>query len=123
MKGFAMFAVALSLAPAAASAQAVEECFPRGSLAVAAIERGDMNRAEALLERSSLDRGDPARLINLGAVYMRTGRTGEALASWRQALASNRHSKVETLGGRWVSTRDLAREALARYETAQAQER
>lgn len=118
MKRLAFFAIALSVVPAAASAQAVEEGFPRGSLAVAAIERGDLNRAEALLRTSSLDRDDPARLINLGAVYMRTGRTGEALAAWRAALASNRHTDVETLSGRWVSTRDIAREALARYETA-----
>lgn len=123
MKGFAFLAVALTMVPAAASAQAVEEGFPRGSLAVAAIDQGDWNRAEALLRTSRLQADDPARLINLGAVYMQTGRTGEALAAWREALASNRHSNVETLGGRWVSTRDLAREALARYETAQVQGR
>lgn len=124
MKGFAFLAVALTTVPAsAASAQAVEEGFPRGSLAVAAIDQGDWNRAEALLRTSRLGADDPARLINLGAVYMQTGRTGEALAAWREALASNRHTNVETLGGRWVSTRDLAREALARYETAQAQGR
>lgn len=118
MKGFAWLAAAMAVVPAAASAQAVEEGFPRGSLAVAAIDQGDWNRAEALLRTSSLDNRDPARLINLGAVYMRTGRTGEAIAAWREALASNRHSEVETLGGRFVSTRELAREALARYETA-----
>ncbi|MDQ8755670.1 tetratricopeptide repeat protein [Sphingosinicella sp. LHD-64] len=119
MKGFAVLAAALAMVPAAASAQAVEEGFPRGSLAVAAIDRGDWNRAEALLRTSQLEADDPARLINLGAVYMQTGRTSEALTAWRAALASNRHSQVETIGGRWVSTRDLAREALARYETAQ----
>lgn len=119
MKGFAFLAVALTMVPAAASAQAVEEGFPRGSLAVAAIDQGDWSRAEALLRTSRLRSDDPARLINLGAVYMQTGRTGEALAAWREAVASNRHTNVETLGGRWVSTRDLAREALARYETAQ----
>lgn len=118
MKGFAFLAVALTMVPAAAFAQTVEEGFPRGSLAVAAIDQGDWNRAEALLRTSSLDNRDPARLINLGAVYMRTGRSGEALAAWREALASNRHSEVETLGGRFISTRDLAREAIARYETA-----
>lgn len=118
MKGFALLAVALAAVPAAVSAQVVEEGFPRGSLAVAAIDQGDWNRAEALLRTSSLDTRDPARLINLGAVYMRTGRSGEAIAAWREALASNRHSEVETLGGRFISTRELAREALARYETA-----
>lgn len=118
MKGFALLAAAMAVVPAMASAQAVEEGFPRGSLAVAAIDQGDWNRAEALLRTSSLGDQDPARLINLGAVYMRTGRTGEALAAWRQALASNRHSEVETLSGGFRSTRDIARDALARYETA-----
>ena len=118
MKRLAFFAIALSVVPAAASAKTVEDGFPRGSLAVAAIERGDLNRAEALLRTSVLDRDDPARLINLGAVYLRMGRTGEAVAAWRAALASNRHTEVETLSGRWLSTRDIAREALANYETA-----
>lgn len=118
MMRFAYLTLALAAVPAVASAQAVEEGVPRGSLAVAAIERGDWNRAEALLRTSSLDANDPARLINLGAVYMQTGRTGDAVAAWRAALASNHHDYVETMGGRWVSTRDLAREALSRYETA-----
>lgn len=118
MSRLAYLTLALAAVPATLSAQAVEEGVPRGSLAVAAIERGDWNRAEALLRTSSLDANDPARLINLGAVYMQVGRTGDAVAAWRQALASNRHDYVETLDGRWVSTRDLAREALSRYETA-----
>ncbi len=117
-----VLALALSALPVTAlSAQAVEEGYPRGSLAVAAIERGDWARAEALLnDERSLARNDPARLLNLGEVYMRTGRTAEALAAWRAALESDRHEMVATLGDRWVSTRDLAREALARYETTTA---
>ena len=117
-----VLALALSALPVTAlSAQAVEEGYPRGSLAVAAIERGDWARAEALLnDERSLARNDPARLLNLGEVYMRTGRTAEALAAWRAALKSDRHEMVATLGNRWVSTRDLAREALARYETTTA---
>lgn len=100
-------------------AQAVEDGYPRGSLAVAAIERGDWARAEQLLNGPLVDRDDPARLINLGQVYMRTGRQAEALAAYRAALESNRHVEVGTLSGRFVSTRQIAREVLARYETAQ----
>ena len=120
MKTFAYLAAAgLALAATGVAAQSVESGYPRGSLAVAAIERGDLDRAEALLRDDALGAtSDPARLINLGEVYMRTGRTAEALAAWRAALASTRHGEVETLGGRLLSTRDLAREALARYETA-----
>ena len=114
--------LALTFLPATAlSAQAVEQGYARGSLAVAAIERGDWARAEALLNDSrDVSRSDPARLLNLGHVYMQTGRTAEALAAWRAALASDRHARVATLGDRYVSTRDLAREALARYETTTA---
>ena len=104
----------------AAISQTVEDGYPRGSLAVAAIERGDWARAEALLSESRVARDDPARLLNLGQVYMQTGRHAEALAAWRAALASTRHTVVGTLNGRYLSTRDLAREALSRYETAQA---
>jgi len=120
MKTFAyLAAAAFALTATAVSAQSVESGYPRGSLAVAAIERGDLARAEALLKDDELGATrDPARLINLGEVYMRTGRSAEALAAWRAALASTRHTEVETLGGRWMSTRELAREALARYETA-----
>ena len=120
MKTFAyLAAAAFALTATAVSAQSVESGYPRGSLAVAAIERGDLARAEALLKDDDLGATrDPARLINLGEVYMRTGRSAEALAAWRAALASTRHTEVETLGGRWMSTRELAREALARYETA-----
>ena len=47
---------------------------------------------------------------------METGRPGMALSVWRQALASDRHLMVETIGGQWVSTEDLARKALARHD-------
>ena len=120
MKRLAILALGAAMIPAMALAQSVEEGYPRGGLAVAAIERGDWARAEALLNDGRVDRADPARLINLGQVYANTGREGEALAVWREALASSRHVQVETLGGRWVSTAELAREALARHETARA---
>lgn len=113
-------AIALGLLalPSIANAQAVESGYPRGSLAVAAIEQGDWARAEALLNAAPVSRDDPAWLINMGQVYMRTGRQAEALTAWRAALQSTRHVEVETLNGRLVSTRDVARDALARYETA-----
>ena len=110
---------ALSLVASAASAQSVESGYPRGGLAVAAIEQGDWARAEALLLGSQVDREDPAYLLNLGLVQMRMGRTAEALAAWRAAADSSRHTEVETLNGRLASTRDIARDALARYATAQ----
>lgn len=112
---------ALPLAACASSGpvQLTESGYAPGALAVAAIERGDWARAEQLLlddSRGSLN--DPARLINLGEVYWQTGRRGEALSVWRRALASDRHHEVETMGGRAVTTLQLAREALALRDTA-----
>ena len=73
-----------------------------------------------LTDASRGDADDPARLINLGEVYWETGRRGEALRrlAARSGLAGP--VEVETLGGRTVSTAQLAREALARTATASA---
>ena len=106
---------ALSLAGCAVNRAAplAETGYAPGALAVAAIERGDWARAEALLTdagRGAAD--DPARLINLGKVYWETGRPEQARAAWRRALASNWAFEVDTAGGRTVSTTQLAREAL-----------
>jgi hypothetical protein len=96
----------------------VEQGYDRGALGVAAIAREDWAAAEqGLTKGRSLPKDDPARLINLGSVYMETERPAMALAAWRTALASERHQMVETIGGRWVSTRELAEQALARYES------
>ena len=57
-------------------------------LAAAAIQQGDLARAEALLNDRRLDADDPVRLINLGDVYWLSGRQDEAVAAWRRALAS-----------------------------------
>jgi Flp pilus assembly protein TadD len=115
-----LVALGIAATGTAAFSQSVEDGdYPRGSLAVAAIERGDWARAEQLLNGPLVDRDDPARLINLGQVYLRTGRQAQALAAFRAALDSNRHVEVGTLSGRFVSTRAIARDALARYETAQ----
>jgi len=89
---------------------------PRGSLAVAAIDRGDYVRAERLLEKSVLGKDDPALLINLGHVYMAQGRHAEAIKAWRAVLGMERQRKVETNAGRAVRTDQLARELLARHQ-------
>lgn len=83
--------------------------------AAAAIQRGDLARAEALLTDRRLEAGDPVRLINLGDVYWLSGRQSEAIAAWRQALAARVNYDVETAGGRMISTYELAREALAAH--------
>jgi Flp pilus assembly protein TadD len=111
-------AASLSACATAPKAQLVENGYGRGALGVAAIARGDWETAERSIERSRLAENDPARLINLGKVYMETGRPGMALSAWRLALASPNHFMVETVAGQWVSTRDVAERALAKYGKA-----
>lgn len=115
---FVLTGIALCASASALSAQAVETGYERGTLAVAAMERGDWARAEQLLTDKRLNADDPARLINLGQVYWAQGRQGEALGAWRRALASGSHFEVETWGGRLVSTETLAREMLAARDAA-----
>lgn len=98
----------------------VEDGYERGALGVAAIDRGDYAAAEEIMDRrvGNIAANDPARLINLGTVYMKTGRPGMALSAWRLAAASDSHFMVATRDGRWVNTRELAEQALARHEGA-----
>jgi hypothetical protein len=97
----------------------MEQGYEPGALGVSAIARSDWRVAEANLDSlRGVKADDPARLINLGTVYMETGRTGEALLAWQHALAARHHYMVETVDGRTISTEQLAKEALARYATA-----
>lgn len=115
----ALTALSLGACAANQAAPMAESGYAPGALALAAIERQDWTRAEQLLTDTSRGNAeDPARLINLGEVYWRTGREGEALTVWRRALASDRHLEVETVGGRTLSTAQLAREALQAHDTS-----
>ena len=125
MKKFALAALgvmattALSACAGKQPGLAVEEGYQRGALGVAAIDRGDWAAAESQLgELRGVRSDDPARLINLGKVYAETGRVDDAVTVWRLALASKRQFEVVTAEGRIVSTDQLAREALARFEPA-----
>lgn len=92
----------------------------RGSLAVSAIERGDWKAAETLLAagNDATAQDDPARLINLGRVYMATGRPGMALSAWRVAATSTHPYQVRTGDGHMVWSSNLAEQLIARYEPA-----
>ncbi len=110
-------AASLSACTSSGRMQLVEQGYNRGALGVAAIDRGDWAAAEQnLMKEDGVSAKDPARLINLGRVYMETGRTGMALSAWRLAAASDRQFEVETGDGRVVSSRALAQELLSRYE-------
>jgi hypothetical protein len=112
------FAALTLSACASGPAPLVENGYNPGALGASAIAREDWAAAEAgLMRMDGVGEDDPARLINLGKVYMATGRTGQALTAWRLALASDRHEMVETMGGQYVSTKTLAERALAAYDT------
>jgi cytochrome c-type biogenesis protein CcmH/NrfG len=112
-----VFACLVAAVPLSACAmqqeRMVETGVPRGALAVAAIDSGNLTLAEHQLANSSLGSEDPARLINLGTVYMRQGRMKEAAAAWQEALAAPSRI-VATATGHLARTDDLARTALAR---------
>ena len=110
-------AIAVSACATSESGTLVEQGYQRGALGVAALDRGDWTAAEAQLsELRGIRKDDPARLINLGKVYAETGRVGDAVTVWKLALESDRQFEVTTAQGRVVSTAQLAREALARYQ-------
>lgn len=94
----------------------VEQGYEPGALGLAAIERSDWKKAEALLnEKRGVGEANPARLINLGTVYWRSGRPADARTAWKRALAAERHFMVADGTGRMVSTDAVARLALARH--------
>ncbi len=113
----ALLAMPLSACTTSGPGMFVEQGYERGALGVAAIDREDWASAEnQLMELRGVRADDPARLINLGKVYMETGRPALALSAWRLALASDKHFEVETRDGRLVSTAELARQALAMHD-------
>lgn len=85
-------------------------------LGVAAIDREDWALAEKQLNSAPAEQWeDPARLVNLGKVYMATNRPGLALATWERALKSRSHYDVRLMDGSTASTAVVARKALDRY--------
>lgn len=118
MRNIALILLAGIALPASAStAQApVAKGYTAEPLGAAAIERQDWAAAERQLNSAGLRADDPARLINLGRIYMETGRADAAIAAWRRALTSDKEYMVQTASGETISTRELARRALALYD-------
>lgn len=117
MKTVSLIALgALCLSASAVAAQpGTTNVYAPDPLGVAAIQQGDLARAETILNSGRYDANDPIRLINLGDVYWLSGRQSDAIAAWRRALASREQYDVETVGGRLRSTYEIAREALAAH--------
>lgn len=87
--------------------------YPRHSLGYAAMMARDYVSAERQLRApADIDADDPARLINLGTLLIRTGRQAEGADLIERARASE---DVELIlaDGRTMWSRDVARRALA----------
>lgn len=101
-------------APAMAQ-QPAEVGYQPGALGVSAILQGNYSQAEAQLAAlQGVQSDDPARLLNLGQVYQRTGRMDEAAAAYRAARDSRHPFDVVLASGKVMSTRDVALIALKR---------
>lgn len=108
--------LALGLMAAPAVAQSGGEIdYPAQSLGYEALAgSGDYALAEAQIraDRSVLE-DDPARLINLGQVMAHTGRSREAAALFRRAMAEGEVDLI-LADGRVMNSRDAAELALRR---------
>lgn len=118
--------VALGAAIAApAMAQTAGEIgYARGTLGYDAIVAGDLGTAEAQIETArDIDAADPARLINLGYIHMRTGRTQTAQRLFEAARDSARPAMLVLANGEVISSREVARRALSRMAPSLAANR
>ena len=122
MKKILLPLVALAFAtPAAAQSIVVtgsdEDGLAPVSVAYEELKAGQNQAAVDKLTHSSLEHGDPSRLINLGTAYARLGRTSDAAAAYDAALASPIRYDLELADGRYVDSRWAARTALANLAT------
>lgn len=108
-----IFGVALLAIAVPAVAGPGEIGYPRHSLGYAAMMKRDYVTAERQL-RAPVDvaADDPARLINLGALLIRTGRQAEGAALIERARKSEDIELVLS-DGRTMWSREAARRALA----------
>lgn len=99
--------------PAVAAEAEGEIGYSRGSLGYDALIAGDnMTAVQQLEAADGVSEKDPARLINLGQAYARTGRTGDAIAMFVAAMNSNRSFDLLLADGQVVDSRKAAEMAL-----------
>jgi Tfp pilus assembly protein PilF len=87
--------------------------YAKGALGYDALVAGQNELALQQLEAAEkVDANDPARLINLGQVYARMGRTGDAARMFTAAMQSNRSFDLVLANGAVINSRDAADQAL-----------
>ncbi len=108
-------AVLLISAPAVAAEAQGEIGYANGALGYDALVAGDNHTALQQLEAADgVHENDPARLINLGQAYARTGRSGDAARMFMAAMNSNRSFDVLLADGSVMNSRKAAEAALNR---------
>ncbi|MEE4200402.1 tetratricopeptide repeat protein [Erythrobacter sp.] len=103
--------------PAAAQSDIEEGAKADRALAAQPLAAGDADDAITMLKaalRSNPD--DPALLINLGIAQAQSGDLASARRHFRAAMATRDIMQLETADGRTISSRKLARNALAMLE-------
>ena len=102
----------------AQSPSTTEISYPQGSIGYEALMQGDNDRAILqILTNERVSQNDPAKLINLGQAYARTGRTTEAAVLFKAAIQSREDLDLVLADGRVMSSKEAARQALARLQT------
>jgi lipopolysaccharide biosynthesis regulator YciM len=95
--------------------------YSRGSLGYDALIAGDNNRAIAqILADDKVSRNDPARLINLGQAYARTGRISEAAQLFTSVIKSQNELDLIMADGSVMTSKDAAKQALAKLQSRMA---
>lgn len=98
-----------------------EVVYPAGSIGYEALVRGDNERAITdILKSEKVSRHDPAKLLNLGRAYARTGRTEEAATLFKAALDSRENVELVLADGRVINSKDAAKMAYAGLQTRMA---
>lgn len=111
----------IATTPALAEAPKGEIGYAKGSLGYDALVAGDNHTALAQLEAAEgVSADDPARLINLGQAYLRTGRTGDAAKMFIAAVNNNRSFDLVLADGTVINSREAAKMALLKMNNTLA---
>ena len=91
-----------------------EIAYPKGSVGYEALMLGENERAISQIKTNAqVSRHDPAKLLNLGTAYARTGRTNEAADVFMIAMQNKDSVDLVLADGRVMNSKDAARKAYA----------